>query len=262
MSFYTSIEFEIPPLNIFLCNPGLSEIQSILLFISPNSHISTLPLRPLRGIQLLGNWLLNLWLDAVCIWSCSKCLPSQNDLLIRSLPSVVVFMLVQICFPEGAMATASHRLISQKKISYFCSECLSILLFFLQIQKLVLMHPLTESFEGFRRWSVRSGVSDFPEDVFTLEQKRHGAVLLHVLCVSISSDSFWRKKWALLSHAHSSIPPFPMPCPCSSQAIYMFLALAIVCDVYFVPSLEKLSEVWPTDALETRFLTVWHQSGV
>uniref|UniRef100_A0A3Q3W5K5 Sodium/calcium exchanger membrane region domain-containing protein n=1 Tax=Mola mola TaxID=94237 RepID=A0A3Q3W5K5_MOLML len=50
-------------------------------------------------------------------------------------------------------------------------------------------------------------VSDFPEDVFTLEQKRHGAVLLHVLC-----------------------------------AIYMFHALAIVCDVYFVPSLEKISE--------------------
>ncbi|XP_029703407.1 sodium/potassium/calcium exchanger 3-like [Takifugu rubripes] len=55
--------------------------------------------------------------------------------------------------------------------------------------------------------SSRSGVGDFPKDVFTLEQKRHGAVLLHVLC-----------------------------------AIYMFLALAIVCDVYFVPSLEKLSE--------------------
>lgn len=28
-----------------------------------------------------------------------------------------------------------------------------------------------------------------------------------------------------------------------SQAIYMFHALAIVCDVYFVPSLEKISEV-------------------
>ncbi|XP_059201737.1 sodium/potassium/calcium exchanger 3 isoform X2 [Centropristis striata] len=52
-----------------------------------------------------------------------------------------------------------------------------------------------------------SAVSDFPEDIFTPEQRRHGAVLLHVLC-----------------------------------AIYMFHALAIVCDVYFVPSLEKVSE--------------------
>ncbi|XP_041800126.1 sodium/potassium/calcium exchanger 3 [Chelmon rostratus] len=52
-----------------------------------------------------------------------------------------------------------------------------------------------------------SAVVDFPEDIFTLEQRRHGAVLLHVLC-----------------------------------AIYMFHALAIVCDVYFVPSLEKVSE--------------------
>ncbi|XP_012721611.2 sodium/potassium/calcium exchanger 3 [Fundulus heteroclitus] len=53
----------------------------------------------------------------------------------------------------------------------------------------------------------RSAVHEFPEDIFTLGQRRHGAVLLHVLC-----------------------------------AIYMFHALAIVCDVYFVPSLEKVSE--------------------
>ncbi|KAG7230400.1 hypothetical protein INR49_024506 [Caranx melampygus] len=53
----------------------------------------------------------------------------------------------------------------------------------------------------------RSAINEFPEDIFTLEQRRHGAVLLHVLC-----------------------------------AIYMFHALAIVCDVYFVPSLEKVSE--------------------
>ncbi|XP_030000705.1 sodium/potassium/calcium exchanger 3 isoform X2 [Sphaeramia orbicularis] len=53
----------------------------------------------------------------------------------------------------------------------------------------------------------KSAVNEFPEDIFTLEQRRHGAVLLHVLC-----------------------------------AIYMFHALAIVCDVYFVPSLERVSE--------------------
>ncbi|XP_034739104.1 sodium/potassium/calcium exchanger 3-like [Etheostoma cragini] len=53
----------------------------------------------------------------------------------------------------------------------------------------------------------RSAISDFPEDLFTLKQKRQGAVVLHVLC-----------------------------------AIYMFHALAVVCDVYFVPSLEKVSE--------------------
>lgn len=52
----------------------------------------------------------------------------------------------------------------------------------------MLMHPLTEWLEGFHCWSVFSGVSDFPEDIFTLEQKRHGAVLLHVLCVSRRKD--------------------------------------------------------------------------
>lgn len=53
----------------------------------------------------------------------------------------------------------------------------------------------------------KSAISEFPEDVFTMKQRRHGAVILHVLC-----------------------------------AIYMFHALAIVCDIYFVPSLEKISE--------------------
>ncbi|XP_061900176.1 sodium/potassium/calcium exchanger 3-like isoform X2 [Entelurus aequoreus] len=53
----------------------------------------------------------------------------------------------------------------------------------------------------------KSAISEFPKDIFSLEQRREGAVILHVLC-----------------------------------AIYMFHALAIVCDVYFVPSLEKVSE--------------------
>uniref|UniRef100_A0AAR2LMQ8 Sodium/calcium exchanger membrane region domain-containing protein n=1 Tax=Pygocentrus nattereri TaxID=42514 RepID=A0AAR2LMQ8_PYGNA len=52
-----------------------------------------------------------------------------------------------------------------------------------------------------------SAIHEFPEDIFTKEQRKKGAVLLHVLC-----------------------------------AIYMFYALAIVCDDYFVPSLEKISE--------------------
>ncbi|TRY88811.1 hypothetical protein DNTS_015024 [Danionella cerebrum] len=53
----------------------------------------------------------------------------------------------------------------------------------------------------------RAAIHEFPEDIFTKEQRRHGAILLHVFC-----------------------------------AVYMFYALAIVCDVYFVPSLEKICE--------------------
>ncbi|KAL4622953.1 sodium/potassium/calcium exchanger 3-like [Arapaima gigas] len=70
-------------------------------------------------------------------------------------------------------------------------------------RNLVLPHFLT------RRVACGSfqAIHEFPEDVFTKEQRRHGAVLLHVLC-----------------------------------AVYMFYALAIVCDDYFVPSLEKISE--------------------
>ncbi|TWW55673.1 Sodium/potassium/calcium exchanger 3 [Takifugu flavidus] len=84
---------------------------------------------------------------------------------------------VQVWFPERAMVTPSPK------------------------------RDAVRFFLVFGSLESSSGVGDFPKDIFTLEQKRHGAVLLHVLC-----------------------------------AIYMFLALAIVCDVYFVPSLEKLSE--------------------
>ncbi|KAI1903620.1 hypothetical protein AGOR_G00029080 [Albula goreensis] len=53
----------------------------------------------------------------------------------------------------------------------------------------------------------QSPIDEFPRDIFTKGQRTRGAVLLHVLC-----------------------------------AIYMFYALAIVCDEYFVPSLEKISK--------------------
>ncbi|XP_033955500.1 sodium/potassium/calcium exchanger 3-like [Pseudochaenichthys georgianus] len=53
----------------------------------------------------------------------------------------------------------------------------------------------------------REAIHEFPEDIFTKEQRKKGAVCLHALC-----------------------------------AIYMFYALALVCDDYFVPSLEKISE--------------------
>ncbi|KAG9346523.1 hypothetical protein JZ751_006834 [Albula glossodonta] len=63
--------------------------------------------------------------------------------------------------------------------------------------------------------SPLAAIHEFPEDIFTKEQRRRGAVLLHVLCVSNRNQQ---------------------------KAIYMFYALAIVCDDYFVPSLEKISE--------------------
>lgn len=47
----------------------------------------------------------------------------------------------------------------------------------------------------------------FPEDLFTTEQRRHGAVIFHILGV-----------------------------------VYMFVALAIVCDEFFVPSLDVIIE--------------------
>ncbi|KYO45495.1 hypothetical protein Y1Q_0015153 [Alligator mississippiensis] len=50
-------------------------------------------------------------------------------------------------------------------------------------------------------------ITEFPTDLFTNKERQHGAVLLHIF-----------------------------------SALYMFYALAIVCDDFFVPSLEKICE--------------------
>lgn len=47
----------------------------------------------------------------------------------------------------------------------------------------------------------------FPSDLFTMSQRRHGAVLLHICGLA-----------------------------------YMFVALAVVCDEYFVPALGVITE--------------------
>ncbi|XP_071490620.1 sodium/potassium/calcium exchanger 3-like [Diadema antillarum] len=52
-----------------------------------------------------------------------------------------------------------------------------------------------------------STIEEFPPDIFTKEQRANGAIILHTL-----------------------------------MAVYMFVALAIVCDDYFVSSLEKICE--------------------
>ncbi|XP_075048850.1 sodium/potassium/calcium exchanger 4 isoform X2 [Mixophyes fleayi] len=50
-------------------------------------------------------------------------------------------------------------------------------------------------------------INEFPDDLFNIKERQRGAILLHIFC-----------------------------------ALYMFYALAIVCDDYFVPSLEKICE--------------------
>ncbi|PWA30606.1 hypothetical protein CCH79_00009151 [Gambusia affinis] len=55
-------------------------------------------------------------------------------------------------------------------------------------------------------WPITS-VHEFPTDLFTNKERTEGAVALHVLCT-----------------------------------VYMFCALALVCDDYFVPSMEKICE--------------------
>ena len=118
---------------------------------------------------------------------------------------------MQTCFPEGAMATASHRLISQKKTKkkkqnhcYFSLECLSCVFLLSKIPEADFHAPTRWINEGFHCWSVFSGVSDFPKDIFTLEQKRHGAVLLHVFCVSIMIRLFLQEE-RIITFTHTFV---------------------------------------------------------
>lgn len=60
---------------------------------------------------------------------------------------------------------------------------------------------------GIELETVHEKIPLFPKDFFTLEQRRHGAVIFHIFGV-----------------------------------IYMFVALAVVCDEFFVPSLDVIIE--------------------
>lgn len=53
-------------------------------------------------------------------------------------------------------------------------------------------------------------IDDFPADLFTPEQRQSGAVIIHI-----------------------------------TISLYLFLALAVVCDKYFVPAVEKISQGKP-----------------
>lgn len=52
---------------------------------------------------------------------------------------------------------------------------------------------------------TQPAIDDFPRDLFTEQQRQSGAVVLHAIC-----------------------------------SLYLFLALAVVCDKYFVPAVEKI----------------------
>ncbi|KAI5609403.1 sodium/potassium/calcium exchanger 4 [Silurus asotus] len=66
---------------------------------------------------------------------------------------------------------------------------------------------LAQNNETMEKNCTEPAVHEFPDDLFTNAERKSGAVLLHILA-----------------------------------ALYMFLALAIVCDDYFVTSLEKICE--------------------
>ncbi|XP_006632777.1 sodium/potassium/calcium exchanger 4 isoform X2 [Lepisosteus oculatus] len=70
-----------------------------------------------------------------------------------------------------------------------------------------LMSTAVENITDQEKNCTEPAINEFPEDLFTNKERKQGAVLLHIFAT-----------------------------------LYMFLALAIICDDFFVPSLEKICE--------------------
>ncbi|KAL2082641.1 hypothetical protein ACEWY4_022459 [Coilia grayii] len=87
--------------------------------------------------------------------------------------------------------------------AFFLFLCLSLFLSHARALSLSLTVSLSLSLSP----SLIAAIHEFPDDMFTNAERKSGAVLLHI-----------------------------------AAALYMFLALAIVCDDYFVTSLEKICE--------------------
>uniref|UniRef100_A0A3B3U9T2 Sodium/calcium exchanger membrane region domain-containing protein n=1 Tax=Poecilia latipinna TaxID=48699 RepID=A0A3B3U9T2_9TELE len=133
--------------------------------------------------------------------------PGPNPCIFRASPQL------QCAYCEHVASLLSHtakELLIASHVNWSCTtlsrparEQPSLHLFFViffRLQNCLLLF-------GVYNVNPPTAIHEFPEDIFTKEQRKNGAVLLHALC-----------------------------------AIYMFYALAIVCDDYFVPSLEKISE--------------------
>ncbi|XP_048865064.1 sodium/potassium/calcium exchanger 3-like isoform X1 [Brienomyrus brachyistius] len=74
-------------------------------------------------------------------------------------------------------------------------------------RRLLQMPKRNETVHKLEKNCTEPALNEFPTDLFSQRQRLEGALLLHILC-----------------------------------AVYVFFALALVCDDYFVPSLEKISE--------------------
>lgn len=79
-------------------------------------------------------------------------------------------------------------------------------------QKILLLTNKTRKFLCCINWNVIIGqnctppaIDDFPKDLFTERQRQDGAVVLHVIA-----------------------------------SLYLFIALAVVCDKFFVPAVGKI----------------------
>ncbi|KAI7805198.1 putative sodium/potassium/calcium exchanger 3-like [Triplophysa rosa] len=107
---------------------------------------------------------------------------------------------------EPSWSLGSRRFSIRADCSILDADVMATGLVGAQFKVVALNDPILSAGCGAYQWS-RLGIHEFPDDIFNNEERLDGAVALHVLC-----------------------------------AMYMFYALALVCDDYFVPSLEKICE--------------------
>ncbi|KAL0132640.1 hypothetical protein PUN28_000418 [Cardiocondyla obscurior] len=127
---------------------------------------------------------------------------------------LVTLLSTVLAFAMGPSSSAGHRPAPNNPITFPTTSSSTVMPFLMQLSNGTNVYEnkygVNVGFDGHNRTSdnetdVKRPL--FPEDLFSTEQRRRGAVILHILGV-----------------------------------VYMFVALAIVCDEFFVPSLDVIIE--------------------
>ncbi|KAF3708487.1 Sodium/potassium/calcium exchanger 3 [Channa argus] len=116
---------------------------------------------------------------------------------------------VQMCFAGVVLGLVVGLQSVSQKAGYYASSSMAV-----EESRWESRHLLQQLYDNESQFysepeknCTEPAIHEFPRDYFTNQERTEGAVGLHVLC-----------------------------------AVYMFYALALVCDDYFVPSLEKICE--------------------
>ncbi|KAM9366071.1 sodium/potassium/calcium exchanger 3 [Pholidichthys leucotaenia] len=117
------------------------------------------------------------------------------------------FHAVQMCFAGALLGLVAGLRSAAQGAGYHVSSSVVVEKARWESRHLLEESNLSKLYSELEKNCTEPAIHEFPRDYFTNKERTEGAVGLHVFC-----------------------------------AVYMFYALALVCDDYFVPSLEKICE--------------------